>query len=55
MNAALANLHPLPAALMRSDASHFDRRRRIGSYEIDEEALYLFNQLLVKLQYAWRY
>ena len=49
MNAALANLHPLPAALMRSDASHFGRRHRIGSYEIDDEALSLFNQLLAKL------
>jgi len=49
MNAALSNLHPLPAALMRSDASRFDRRHRIGSYEIDDEALYLFNQLLAKL------
>ena len=49
MNAALSNLHPLPAALMRSDASRFGRRHRIGSYEIDNEALYLFNQLLAKL------
>ena len=49
MNAALANLHPLPAALMQSDASRFGRRHRIGTYEIDDEALYLFNQLLAKL------
>lgn len=49
MNAALANLHPLPAALMRPDASRFGRRHRIGSFEIDDEALYLFNQLLAKL------
>jgi hypothetical protein len=49
MNAALANLHPLPLALQRVDLSPFGRRHRIGSYEIGEEALYLFNQLLAKL------
>ena len=49
MNAALANLHPLPVALQRSDVYRSGRRHRIGNYEIDEDALYLFNILLSKL------
>lgn len=49
MNAALANLHPLPLSLQRVDDSRFGRRHRIGSFEIDEEALDLFNELLARL------
>lgn len=49
MNAALANLHPLPIALIRPDSFLSGRRHCIGSYEIEDEALYRFNGLLARL------
>jgi uncharacterized membrane protein YkvA (DUF1232 family) len=49
MNAALAQLHPLPAALPRPLRSHHGRRFRIGTFEIDEQSLALFNELLTRL------
>lgn len=49
MNAVLAQLHPLPAALPRPLRSHHGRRYRIGTYEIDERSLALFNELLTRL------
>lgn len=49
MNAALANLHPLPVALQQADAYFSGRRHRIDGYEIDDDALYRFNRLLARL------
>lgn len=49
MNAALTTLYPLPAALFRPDPVHWHRRHRIGSFEIAEDALELFNRLLERL------
>lgn len=49
MNAALANLHPLPLALQRADTRFSGRRHRIGGYEIDDDALYRFNRMLARL------
>lgn len=49
MNAAYATLYPLPAALSQPDRDRIGRRHRIGTFEIGEEALALFNALLAKL------
>ena len=49
MNAALTTLYPLPAALFHADTMHRHRRHRIGSFEIAEDALALFNELLARL------
>lgn len=49
MNAAYASLHPLPAALSRRESDRNGRRHRIGTFEIAEEALALFNALLARL------
>ncbi|WP_159016187.1 YkvA family protein [Cognatiluteimonas profundi] len=49
MNALLAQLHPLPAELPRPAHSAHGRRHRIGTHEINEQSLALFNELLMKL------
>lgn len=49
MNAALTTLYPLPAALFHTDPIHRHRRHRIGTFEIAEDALELFNELLARL------
>jgi uncharacterized membrane protein YkvA (DUF1232 family) len=49
MNAVLAQSHPLPAALPHPLRSHHGRRFRIGTFEIDEQSLALFNELLARL------
>ena len=49
MNAALTTIYPLPAALFRPDSIHRHRRHRIGTFEIADDALDLFNELLARL------
>ncbi|MDW2980692.1 MAG: hypothetical protein WBG81_02230 [Rhodanobacter sp.] len=54
MNAQLATLNPLPAALQSpawADPRHPGRRRHVGDFLIRTEALVHFNQLLGRLQH----
>lgn len=49
MNLALKPLSPLPAALSTPETFKGGRRHRIGPYELDNEALNHFNDLLAQI------
>lgn len=52
MNAVIANLKPLPAALQPPSAPHPARRHEVDHYRLDDKAFDRFNQLLARLQHA---